>query len=120
MMMMSGRSYLTNRVLPEVSYKRTIKVIHTKAVSECKQKLVNKVLGRAPPDIDPFEISLPHISRTTLSQIRSLYNIELKCYQAKIVFSPDDVCPICRGAAHTTMHLFECPDAPTNLNVLSL
>jgi hypothetical protein len=108
------RPFLTNGVLPEVFYKRTIEAIHTKVVSECKKKLLNKVLYRVSPGINPSEISLLRISRTTLSQVRSFYNKELKSCQAKIGSSPDDVCPICQGAAHTTMHLFECPLTSTS------
>jgi hypothetical protein len=63
------KPFLMDGVLPEASYKRTLKQIHTTVVTECKQKLVNKVLGTAPPDIDPPESSLPRISRTTPSQL---------------------------------------------------
>ena len=114
------KPYLRDGVLPESLYKQTIKDIHTKVVTESKSKLINKVLGRAPPDIDPSEMSLPRLTRSTLSQIRSQYCNELKTYQARIGSSPNDICPVCRGAPHTTRHLFECPAAPTNLKVLSL
>jgi hypothetical protein len=104
----------------EVAYKHTMKTIYTNTVAEAKRKLVNKVLDRAPPDIDSSEITLPRLTRTTLSQVRSLYCKELKSYQVMIGSSPNDLCPICRHASHTTKHLFQCPDAPTNLNLLSL
>ena len=107
-------------VLPKIAYKRCINGIHTSVVSSCKQKLVNKVLGTVPPDIDPSESTLPRRSRTTLTQLRSLHCNNLKSYQAKIGTSQDDICPICREAPHTTRHLFECPAAPTNLSVLDL
>jgi hypothetical protein len=63
--------FLFNGVLPEARYKRTIQTIHTNVVSTSKRRLVNRVLGRAPPDIDPSESSFPKRSRSTLSQLRS-------------------------------------------------
>jgi hypothetical protein len=114
------KPYLRDGVLPKSLYKETIKDIHTKVVTESKRKLINKVLGRAPPDIDPSEMSLPRLTRSTLSQIRSKYCNKLKTYQAKIGSFPDNICPVCRGAPHTTKHLFDCPAAPTNIEVLSL
>jgi hypothetical protein len=111
------KPFLTDGVLSEASYKKTIKQIHTTVVTECKRKLVNKVLGTAPSDIDLSESSLPQISRTTLSQLRSSYSKDLRTYQARIGTSPDD---ICRNSPHITKHIFECPDAPTDLNVCAL
>jgi hypothetical protein len=106
--------FLKDGVLPD--YKKTIKQIHTTVVSECKRKLVNKVLGTASPDHDPSESSFPSISRTTLSQVRS----RSKTYQYRIGTSPENVGPICRNAIHTTRYLFECQAAPINPNVHSL
>jgi hypothetical protein len=97
-----------------------MRTIHTNTVAEVKRKLVNKVLGRAPPDVDLSKITLRHLTRTTLSQVCSVYYKELKSYQHIIGSSPNDLCPIRQSASHTTKHLFECLDAPINPNLLSL
>jgi hypothetical protein len=104
-------------VLPEVLYKRTINAIHTSAVARSKCALKNRVLGTAPPDINPIESSLPRRSRTTLLQLRSDFCKDLKSFQARIGSSPDDMCLHCRGASHMTAHLFTCPAAPTTLTI---
>jgi hypothetical protein len=56
-------------VLLEVNYKHCINTIHTSMVASCKWRLTNKVLGTAPPDIDPTENTFPRCSRTTLTQL---------------------------------------------------
>jgi hypothetical protein len=90
------RPFLVDGVLPKASYKRTIKKINIDVVTECKKKLVNTVLGTAPPDIDSSEKSFPCVTRSTLNQLRSSYSKDLKSYQVRIGTSPDDVCPVCR------------------------
>ena len=112
--------FTTDGVLSPIMLKRTLKSIHTSVVTRNKQKLYNKVLSCAPPDIDPSEKTLCRRSRMSLSQLRSGECIDLKSYQKKIGTSPDDICPACRGAPHTTSHLFCCPSAPTDLSVRDL
>jgi hypothetical protein len=108
--------FTTDGVLSPIMLKRTLESIHTSVITHNKRKLYNKVLGCAPPDIDPSEMTLRRHSRTSLSQLRSGECIDLKSYQKKIGTSSDDICPACRGAPHTTVHLFCCPSAPTDLS----
>jgi hypothetical protein len=95
--------------LPEVSYKHAIKEIHTKEVTEEKSKLTSKALGTTPPDVSPEESSLPRFTRNALNQARSTYCKSLRLFQARIGTAPDDLCPLCRGAPHTTEHLWSHP-----------
>jgi hypothetical protein len=48
--------------LPEVSYKRALKTIHTPVVFREKQKLKSKALGTAPPEVNPEEKNIPKLS----------------------------------------------------------
>jgi hypothetical protein len=107
------RPFLTDGVLPEISYKKTIDAIHFKFVAENKSKLVNKVLGVAPPEIHPSETSFLRRSRTTLCQLRSGECNKLKNYQVKIGTANNDICSACRGATYTSEHLFNCTSSPT-------
>jgi hypothetical protein len=102
-------------VVPEISRKRALKSLHTKAVVETKAKLISKLLGTVAPDIDPSESTLLRRTRTTFSQVRSIYCNKLKSYQARIGPDPDDLCPACTNATHTSEHLFNCISFPTNL-----
>jgi hypothetical protein len=83
-----------NGVLREIAYKRTINAIHTATVTKNKRALKNKLLGTTPPEINPSEETLPCKSRTTLMQLQSTYCKDLKSYQARIGFSPDNVFPL--------------------------
>jgi hypothetical protein len=112
--------FTADGVLSGVSLKRTLESIHTSVVSRNKQKLYNKVLGGVPPEVDPSEQTLHRRSRCSLTKIRSGEYIGLKTYQKRIGTSLDYICPACRGAPHTTQHLFSCPSAPTDLNVRDL
>jgi hypothetical protein len=87
---------------------------------ECKKKLVSKLLGTIPPEIDPLEKSLARLTRTVLSQVRSTYCNQLKDYPERIGSAQDDIRPVCCGAPHTAEHIFDCPAAPTNLTKLDL
>jgi hypothetical protein len=53
------RPFLTDGVLSEISYKKTIAAIHSKVVADNKSKLVNKVLGVAPPRNSSFRENPP-------------------------------------------------------------
>lgn len=110
------------RPISEQEYKKHLKTIHTNSVRDTiNSRNVNKVLGRAPPEINAAEKSLPRSTRSTLSQLRSGYSIFLNTYKAKI--KPDQfskICPDCNRSKHTTAHLFKCPTKPTQLNPTSL
>jgi hypothetical protein len=88
--------------LAAVSFKRTMNALHTLAVAKHKVTITNKLLGCAPPEINPIEETLPRRSKCVLSQLRSDYCSSLMSYQALIGNSPNDVCPLCHGAPHTT------------------
>ena len=113
--------YLTNGVLPPNDYKPTLQALHTTAVlSAISSRAPNKVLQSPPPPISEEEFSLPRPFRSTLSQLRSGFCPALNSYLARVGRAPDDLCPSCRGAPHTTSHLFSCPSHPTRLEVSDL
>ena len=108
--------------ISEQEYKKHLKTIHTNSVRDTiNSRNVNRVLGRAPPEININEKSLPRSTRSTLSQLRSGFSIFLNSYKAKI--KPDqfsNICPDCNRSRHTTAHLFKCPAKPTDLKPTSL
>ena len=112
--------FLKDGVLPPANLKKALNTIHTAAVDASKRSLSSKLLGRPPPDIDPSEGTLPRRSRVTLGRLRSTYCKDLKSFQKTINSSPDDICPACRGAPHTTEHVFDCSALPTDLSVIDL
>jgi hypothetical protein len=82
-------------VLPEVSYKRTIKAIHTKVLSDIKRSIVSKLLGIALPDINPKEETLPRLRRCVPTQVRFTYCKNLQTYQNLLGAALDILCPVC-------------------------
>ena len=117
-------AYISNKTnnssINEEQYKQKLKVIHTEAVQEVKQRSNNKVLNTIPPEINPEERSLPRKTRCTLAQLRSGYSPFLQSYLHSINASQNDLCPECQISPHTTNHLFNCPSKPTDLEVQSL
>jgi hypothetical protein len=88
--------YLTNRITPEVSYKRIPKSLHTDAVSaEYCEAAPNKLLRFHPPKIHLSEETLPRPHRRALSQLSSDYCARLKSYQFSIGKAEDDICAEC-------------------------
>ena len=107
--------------LDPASYKSHLKSIHTRSVQATIAKQSrNKVIQEQPPPIDKSEKILPRKTRTTLSQLRSGYSTHLNSYLSRINPSINDNCPDCNNSNHTTAHLFNCPNKPTNLMTRSL
>ena len=101
--------------------KAKIRVIHTRGVQKAlAQYPPNKVLQRNPPEVNSEEISLHRMTRSKLSQLRSGYSRLLNSYLHKIEEKDDDRCHLCNQSPHNTTHLFNCPNNPTKLDVLSL
>ena len=75
----------------------------------------NRVLGRPPPPISKAESSLPRITRTVLSQLRSGHCARLRDFQLRIGKSDNDICDDCELFPQTVNHLFNCPARPTTL-----
>ena len=101
--------------------KRHLRTIHTREVRKSIQNLgQNKILNEIPPEINKEEKNLPRQARTALSQLRSGYSKMLNSYLARIDPTKSDICPNCNLAAHTTNHLFNCTQKPTNLTVKDL
>ena len=101
--------------------KAKIKVIHTTGVQKAlAQYPPNKVLNATPPEVNKEEANLPRFTRSRLSQLRSGYCRTLNSYMSRINSNIDDCCPLCNNSPHNTNHLFNCPNNPTNLNILSL
>ena len=102
-------------------YKDTLKALHTTAILDTiSSRNPNKVLQTPPPPIFEEELSLPHPYRSTRSQLRSGYCSALNYFRSRVGLSPDDRCPSCTLAPHTTSHLFSCPSHPTSLEVRDL
>ena len=109
-----------SRNLTEDNYKPKIKTIHTKSVKNMlKDFSNNKVINARPPEIHRSECKLPRVTRSTLAQLRSGYSMYLNSYKSRIDPNISDKCPNC-DSSHTTEHLFNCQNNPTNLNVRSL
>ena len=71
--------------------------IHTDIVGRAIQNAgPNRVLGVRPPPVDASEVSLPRVSRTTLSQLCSGHCARLKEYQKRIGKTNDETCPDCQ------------------------
>jgi hypothetical protein len=116
-----ARPYLTDGVILDINYKRTIKHIHSTVVaaSVCENG-PNPVLGRYLYSYEPNlaeERTLPRKTCCTLRQLRSDKCVCLQTYLHSIGKADDALCPLCRSADHTTCHLFECAAFPTNLIV---
>ena len=108
--------YLTDGHLPPDSFRATIQSLHTAAVSHTiSSRPPNRVLQEPNPEVAEEEAELPRSYRTALAQLRSGFCPVLNSTLERIGRSPDDLCPSCRGAPHTTAHLFSCPSYPTNL-----
>jgi hypothetical protein len=114
--------HLSDGKIPPAKYKQVIKSIHCAAVAKavCDASL-NEVLEAWPPtEIDPLEATLPRVTRTTLSQLRSGKYFHLRFYLKKIGRTNDDICPECHVSSHTTAHLFNCPSNVTDLVKMDL
>ena len=103
-------------VVPREGRKETLSRLHTEAVGTyLRDAPPSRVLGAAPPRVDPSERSLPRHHRTTLAQLRSGHCSRLRSYQHRIGVAESAACPECDTAPHTVHHLFECPSHPTTL-----
>ena len=108
--------YLTDGVMRVGDYKRAIDGIHTKVVSDAIDRHEpNHVLDARPPLVHPSEKYLPREIRTTMSRLRDGHCINLNDFRHRIGRSDTDLCPECNLSTHTTQHLFDCPNFPTNL-----
>ena len=107
--------------LAPTTYKRLLKTIHTRSVRDSINNLGNnRVLNSRPPKISKTEKELPRITRSTLSQLRSGFSKHLNSYKARLDPSLSDKCDKCNVSIHTTEHIFECPQNPTQLTVHDL
>ena len=109
--------FLQDGILPPDDHKAALKQIHTSAVSASINALgPNRILAANPPPIHPSESSLPRCHRSTLSQLRSGWCRDLKSYKRLLNQVDDDECPHCSSDSHSSLHIFRCPSAPTNLH----
>ena len=110
--------YTVGGIIPPDAYKSTIKSLHTGAVARAiASRSPNKVLLAPPPVVAEEEKLLPRRHRSVLSQLRSGYCSFLDSFLERVGRAPDSLCPSCRGAPHTTSHIFSCPSHPTPLSV---
>lgn len=101
--------------------KQLVKLIHTNTVRDAiSASNSNMVLGTLPPPISDTEKTLPRVTRTTLSQLRSGRCKMLNNYMHRINQTIDDACPRCSETPHDTQHLFNCNENPTAMTVSNL
>ena len=107
----------------EDQIKTNLKTIHTTIVQRhLRDRPINKVLDRPPPDIDKSEATLTRPTRRHLAQLRTNKSPLLRQYLHKIdpTNYPTEDCPLCRAGPHDTWHLFACPEVPTDLTTSDL
>jgi hypothetical protein len=98
-----------------------MKTLHTEAVAIALSTAgPNRLLGTRPPAVDPSEATLPRVTGSTLSQLRSDFRKDTGTYKLFIDNSTDGSCPSYKTSTHTVSHLFSCPVAPTDLVPLDL
>ena len=105
------------------SYKSGLQILHTNSVQDTiSNQSNNPILNEPAPPIHKSEKNLPRKSRATLAQLRSGYSTHLNSYLNRInpTKYPDQNCPDCNLAPHTTLHLFNCSTKPTTLTPRSL
>jgi hypothetical protein len=109
-------------IVPDALWNKVKTEIYTAAVAAAITAAEpNVFLGvRLPLDIDPSEQLLPHVYRTTLSQLRLGKCSSLHTYKHFIKAANSDVCPKFQTAPHLTLHLFSCPAYPTTLTAYHL
>ena len=102
-------------------FHRIQQAIHTDIVAKTVDRLGgSRVLNTHPLPVDKSEAALPHLVRSTLSQLRSGFCSRLKSFQFRIGGVPDDLCPECGSQSHDTNHIFNCQTHPTRLTTESL
>jgi hypothetical protein len=108
-------------VMSEVTYKRTLKTIHSDTVKQTiSLQGINPLIGRRPPVVSTTEQKLPRPFRVIIHQLRSTQCSLLKCYQLKINTINNDLCPQCKSASQTVLYLFSCLAFPTTFNPMDL
>jgi hypothetical protein len=105
--MRTVQPYLSDGVIKEIMYKKTLNAIHTSAVSAVISKQTpNKVLQCHPPAISASESKLSQALLCTLCQLCDNRCDRLKTYLFWIKKANDDLCPECQTESHSTNHLF--------------
>ena len=103
------------------TYRDALNSIHTDIVgSAIANQRPNRVLGTAPPKISLSEKTLPRVTRSTLSQLRSGFCAKLNDFRFRVGQTTDSACPECQMGEHSVSHLFDCPRHPTPLAPLDL
>ena len=101
--------------------KRCKKHLHTETVKKVLSSYqANRVLEAKPPKIHTNESSLSRKSRVKLAQYRSGFVPDLFSYKHRIDNSIPDSCPSCGQSPHDVKHVFNCPEKPTNLQLIDL
>ena len=103
------------------NHKIGLRALHTSAVqSYLATAPHNKVLNAPPPEVNPEEKLLPRKTRSLLCQLRSGKSTFLNSWLCRTNRIPSDKCPKCGQETHETIHLFNCTQDPTNLQVRDL
>ena len=105
------------------SIKRDCKGIHDWLTEHyLSNRQVNNVCQEIPIPVDSTEATLPRKQRVLLSQIRAGKSTFLLSYLHLInpEQHPSEACPICNHPKHDSIHLFQCPQVPTDLTPFAL
>ena len=106
--------YLSNDILPKISYKVIIQSPHSDTVYQSTSyPFPNHVLqtfstnrGRRKPPALLQDFNFP----TPLILLQSSHS-----YRKRIELNSNTLCPSCRKEQHATVHNFSCPSHPTSL-----
>ena len=110
-------------IVTTTDIKTNMRHIHTSIVSRhLATRGNNKILRTPLPQFSSTEDILPHITRRTLSQLRTNKWPFLKSYLHKVDAKthPSPLCPLCNIHIHNIHPLFNCTHMPTTLSALDL
>ena len=115
------RPHLVHGNMPAALYNLSRKRLHANAARRAhRRRKVNRVLNHVPPPIHRSISTLPRQTQRIFSQLRSGHSSSLKSYQHRVGRAASPSCPDCLTAPQTSIHLFECPSAPTALVPIDL
>ena len=101
---------------PEREREKNRKRLHTHFVQQhLEQQPDHRLLQARAPDVSVTEQTLPRDKRRTLAQLRAMKGPLLLAWQHDIGAAADPLCPLCQQDAHSTEHLFGCPNIRTDL-----
>ena len=96
--------YLSNVILPTLSYKTILKSLHNETVSQ-----FILLLQIYSPQISAEEVNLLRPSRNSFSQLHSSFCSSLLSYRERIGLIPSPICSSCEGEHHRSSFILSLP-----------